>query len=65
MNELNTPKIGNIKQADITLQLKLSLSAAKSRIQRARQILKAEFITCCHFEPDTTDNIFSFDIKYN
>ena len=52
-----------MKQADIAIQLKLSLNATKSRIQRGRQLLKAEFITCCHFETDATGNIVSFDIK--
>ena len=62
---LKLADIDNMKQADIALQLNLSLSATKSRIQRARQLLKAEFITCCHFETDATGNIISFDIKDN
>jgi len=60
---LKLADIDNMKQADIALQLKLSLSATKSRIQRGRQLLKAEFITCCHLETDATGNIVSFDIK--
>ena len=55
--------IDNIKQADIAKKLNLSLSATKSRIQRARQLLKAEFITCCHFETDKQGNLISFEIK--
>jgi RNA polymerase sigma-70 factor (ECF subfamily) len=55
--------LDNIKQADIAKKLNLSLSATKSRIQRARQLLKAEFITCCHFETDKQGNLISFEIK--
>ena len=55
--------IENIKQADIAKKLNLSLSATKSRIQRARQLLKAEFITCCHFKTDKQGNLISFEIK--
>jgi RNA polymerase sigma-70 factor, ECF subfamily len=60
---LKLADIENMKQADIAKMLQLSLPATKSRIQRARQLLKAEFITCCHFETDTQGNIISFDIK--
>ena len=55
--------IDNMKQADIAKKLNLTLPATKSRIQRARQLLKAEFITCCHFETDKQGNLISFEIK--
>jgi RNA polymerase sigma-70 factor (ECF subfamily) len=55
--------IDNMKQADIAQKLNLSLPATKSRIQRARQLLKAEFITCCHFKTDKLGNLISFEIK--
>ena len=55
--------IDNMKQADIAQKLNLSLSATKSRIQRARQLLNAEFITCCHFKTDKQGNLISFEIK--
>jgi RNA polymerase sigma-70 factor (ECF subfamily) len=60
---LKLADIDGVKQADIAKQLNLGLSATKSRIQRARQLLKAEFITCCHFETDKQGNLISFDIK--
>lgn len=60
---LKLSDIDNMKQSDIAKKLDLSLTATKSRIQRGRQLLKAEFITCCHFETDATGNIISFDIK--
>lgn len=60
---LRLSDIEGLKQADIGRQLGLSLPAVKSRIQRARQLLKAEFISCTHFETDTSGNIISFEIK--
>ena len=60
---LKLADIDNIKQAEIAKKLNLSLPATKSRIQRARQLLKAEFITCCHFKTDTQGNLISFEIK--
>ncbi len=62
---LKLADIDNIKQTDVAKQLGLSLPATKSRIRRARQLLKAEFITCCHFETDSKGNLISFDIKDN
>lgn len=62
---LKLADIDNMKQADIAKKLNLSLSATKSRIQRARQLLKAEFITCCRFETDKQGNLISFEIKDN
>jgi RNA polymerase sigma-70 factor, ECF subfamily len=57
--------IDGLKQADIAKKLNLNLSATKTRIQRARQLLKTEFVTCCHFETDKNGNIISFEIKDN
>lgn len=60
---LKLADIDNMKQADIAQKLNLSLPATKSRIQRARQLLKSEFITCCHFKTDKQGNLISFEIK--
>ena len=60
---LKLADIDNIKQAEIAKKLNLSLAATKSRIQRARQLLKAEFITCCHLETDKQGKLISFKIK--
>ncbi len=60
---LKLADIDGLKQADIAKKLNLNLSATKSRIQRARQLLKAEFVTCCNFEIDKLGNIISFEIK--
>lgn len=60
---LKLADIDNVKQSEIADRLQLSLTATKSRIQRARQLLKEEFITCCHFETDAQGNLISFKIK--
>lgn len=60
---LKLADIDGLKQADIAQKLNLNLSATKTRIQRARQLLKAEFITCSNFETNKQGNIISFEIK--
>lgn len=41
-----------LSQKEVANQLGLSLTATKSRIQRAREKLKALFFECCHMEFD-------------
>ena len=60
---LKLSDIDGLKQAEVAKQLDLSLSATKSRIQRARVLLKEEFITCCHLETDASGNLISFEVK--
>lgn len=42
--------IKGIKQNEVAIQLKLSVSATKSRIQRARNLIKQGYIDCCDFK---------------
>ncbi len=60
---LRMADLEGFKQAEIAQKLNLSLTATKSRIQRARDLLKKEFITCCHFETDASGGLLSFSIK--
>ena len=60
---LKMADVEGMKQSVIAQKLGLSLPATKSRIQRGRQLLMAEFITCCHFEKDVSGNLLSFSIK--
>lgn len=60
---LKLADLEGMKQADIAQQLGLSLPATKSRIQRARDLLRAEFLTCCHFETGAGGDLLSFGIK--
>ena len=45
-------EIKGFKQKEVATKLGLSLSGAKSRIQRGREMIKAEFITQCQFKVD-------------
>jgi RNA polymerase sigma-70 factor, ECF subfamily len=49
-----------MKQAEIAEQLGISLSGAKSRVQRARKKLKALLLECCHFEFDRYGTVFDY-----
>lgn len=60
---LKMSDLDGMKQAEIAKKLNLSLSATKSRIQRARSLLKAEFVLCCNFETDSSGGLMSFKIK--
>ena len=60
---LRLADIEGMNQAMIAQQLGIGLSAAKSRIQRARQMLKEIFIECCLLETGADGKLISFDIK--
>ena len=51
------------KQADIAKRLGISLSGAKSRVQRARKKLKELLLECCHFEFDRYGTVFDYHPK--
>lgn len=55
--------IDGLSQLEVAGKLGLSLSAAKSRIRRGRQLLMEEFITCCNFQKDAAGNLLSFEVK--
>lgn len=52
-----------LKQKEIAAQLNLGLSATKSRILRAKNLLRKEIEACCHLEKRTDGQILSFRIK--
>ena len=60
---LRLADIEGMNQATIARQLGIGLSAAKSRIQRARQMLKEIFIECCLLETGADGKLISFDIR--
>ena len=45
-------EIEGVKQQAVAEQLGLSLSGAKSRVQRGRGLMRQELLDCCHFEFD-------------
>lgn len=50
-----------LRQAELAARLGISLSAAKSRVRRAREKLKALLLECCHFELDHLGGIIDYD----
>jgi RNA polymerase sigma-70 factor (ECF subfamily) len=44
-------------------ELGLSLSGAKSRVQRARRKLRAALLSCCRFELDRFGNVLDWHPK--
>jgi len=55
--------IEGIKQEEIAERLGLSVSGAKSRIQRARQLLKEEINTCFHIDQENPNSLDGFQLK--
>lgn len=49
-----------LTQKELGERLGLSFSGAKSRVQRAREKLKQELLTCCHFELDRRGHILDY-----
>jgi RNA polymerase sigma-70 factor (ECF subfamily) len=54
-------EIEGLAQRQVAQRLGLSLSAAKSRIQRGRALLKEAFEACCRFEFDSRGNLIDVD----
>ena len=55
--------IENIKQGELADRLGISLPGAKSRVQRARKMLKDLLLACCHFEFDRYGTVFDYHPK--
>jgi RNA polymerase sigma-70 factor (ECF subfamily) len=49
-----------LTQKELAERLGISLSGAKSRVQRARQMLKQMLLDCCHFEFDRRGAIIDY-----
>lgn len=54
---LEQTDLGTLTQAELAQKLGLSLPGAKSRVQRARALLRAEMITCCMPESNSGNEI--------
>ena len=52
-----------LTQKEVAQQQGLSLSGAKSRIQRGRKLLKEKLLDCCPIEFDHQGQIFNYDCK--
>ena len=53
-------ELDGMKQAELADHLNLSLSGAKSRVQRGREMLREELLACCHFEFDRRGKIIHY-----
>lgn len=53
----------NITQKELALRMGISVSGAKSRVQRARTRLKDMILNCCYIEQDHRGNIIDYKIK--
>jgi RNA polymerase sigma-70 factor (ECF subfamily) len=51
---------GGLTQMEYAKRAGISISAAKSRVQRARAMLKDWLMTCCHFEFDKYGTIIDY-----
>ena len=52
-----------LNQRELAERLGLSFSGAKSRVQRAREKLKAMLLDCCHFEFDRLGKVIDYQPK--
>jgi len=57
---LDMVEIGGLSQVQLAKELKISVSGAKSRVQRGRQLLKDSLLECCHYEFDKYGTIISY-----
>ena len=60
---LQLSDIEELKQKEVAEKLNLSLTATKSRIQRARNLLKDKIIECSNLEKDENGNLIFLEIK--
>ncbi len=55
----------NMTQKDLSEKWGISLSGAKSRVQRARKRLKEMLFACCYLEIDSRGNVIDYKHKTN
>jgi RNA polymerase sigma-70 factor, ECF subfamily len=49
-----------LSQKQLSTQLGISFSGAKSRVQRARAKIKQQLLDCCHFQLDHAGRIIDY-----
>ncbi len=60
---LQLSDIEGLNQTEVSKKMNLSLTATKSRIQRARKLLKEKIIECSNLEINAKGNPISIEIK--
>jgi RNA polymerase sigma-70 factor (ECF subfamily) len=58
---LRLADIEGVTQQDVAARLDLSLSGAKSRVQRARRMLRDSLLACCRVEQDRRGAVVSYE----
>jgi RNA polymerase sigma-70 factor, ECF subfamily len=58
---LELSELDGLTQQETAKHLGLSLSGAKSRVQRGRRLLQDEILACCRLEFDSRGGLMSFD----
>jgi len=53
-------ELEGVPQHEVADRLGLSLSGAKSRVQRGRDMLRAALLDCCHFEFDRAGRLIDY-----
>jgi RNA polymerase sigma-70 factor (ECF subfamily) len=53
-------ELGDLTQRELAERLGLSLSGAKSRLQRGRRLLRQALLACCHFEFDLRGRVIDY-----
>jgi RNA polymerase sigma-70 factor (ECF subfamily) len=53
-----------LTQKELAERLGLSVSGAKSRVQRAREKLKQQLLACCHFELDRRGHVIDYQPRF-
>ncbi len=60
---LTLTDLQGLRQKELAEKLGISLSGAKSQVQRAREKLKDMLLACCHFEFDRRGQILDYQPK--
>lgn len=58
-------EFGNLTQIELSKKMGISISGAKSRVQRAKKKLKKTLLNCCNFEFDHFGNVIYYEHKSN
>lgn len=57
---LELTELQGLSQVELATRLDITVSGAKSRVQRAREKLKEAFLDCCHFEFDHLGRVVDY-----
>ncbi len=62
---LELSELQGISQKQLSEQLNISYSGAKSRVQRGRQLVKEMMTSCCTIEADHYGNIVEYSVIHD